>query len=343
MKEADKIKPSFNTERASLGEVLPIDTPFSIILDPSDHCNLTCSYCFRAGDNPEKPDEMAWGSKKKMPWETFMKIVEQIGDFPSPVKKIALSGHGEPLANRRLPDMVREIKKRYSSVVEIHTNATLLNPAYVADLVDSRIDKIIVSLQGLTPEAYKDVAEYKLDYENFYSNLKLLYQTKHNTELNIKIADVALKEGEQQVFIDTFSPIADKVYIESTVPLWERVVFIGKKGSGKVGVNKFGEDSSYVNCCSIMFYTMLITPIGTIYPCTQALMSYDIGNIHSATLVECWNGERRKNLLRTHLTDGRHKISDCKTCYVVQNSILTPSDMIDDYSDEILARLEENE
>lgn len=45
-----------------------------------------------------------------MKWETFEKIVDQMKEFPHQIKRIALSHHGEPLCNHRLPDMVAYIK-----------------------------------------------------------------------------------------------------------------------------------------------------------------------------------------------------------------------------------------
>jgi len=335
----NKIHPSFNCDRVKLGEILPLDAPFSVILDASDICNLKCSYCFRAQDNVVDKSQMAWGSRKLMTWDTFILILEQISEFPEEPKKIALSGHGEPLVNKRLPDMVREIKKRFNSVVEIHTNATLLTKEYALNLVDSKIDKIIISLQGLSSEKYREICDYTFDFESFQDKLKFLYEKKFNTEINIKISDVALEEGEKETFIGRFSLIADRVFVERVVPIWENVDYVQQVGGDNIGINKFGTYVPYIKCCSIMFYTLFISPVGVVYPCTQALMVYDLGNVYNSSLVECWNSEKRRVLLCTHLENGRAGIPNCKNCYVVQNSIIMEEDIIDSYSEKILKRL----
>lgn len=309
------------------------------MIDVSDLCNLKCNYCFRAKDKDTLPDNMAWGSRKVLTVDRFSEIVDQIGEFDDPIKKISLSGHGEPLTNRKIPEMVRLLKERCpESVIEIHTNATLLNEKLSLALIQAGIDKINVSLQGLDAAKYKEVCGLNIDFESFLEKLRFFAENKKDTEFNIKIAEVALGDGDEEKFYDMFSPIGDRVYVEKTVPLWDRIDFGKGKDSGG-GVNKYGSSVPYVSCCSIMFYTIFITPAGEIFPCTQAMMTHDIGNLEDTTLYEAWNGLQRRNLLQAHLSAGRHTVKDCKNCYVAQNSILTPEDMIDEERYEILERL----
>ena len=140
-----EIKPSFDTNRQILGQILPLDTPFTVIVDTSEACPFRCDYCFRS--DPDKKN-------------------------------------GEPLCNRRLPDMARYLKQNHvSGRVSIHTNAALLDEKYALDLAESGIDRIVVSLQGLTAEKYREVCGFPLDYEVFYRNLKILYEAKTNTQI----------------------------------------------------------------------------------------------------------------------------------------------------------------
>lgn len=147
--------PSYDRNRQVLGKVYPLAAPFTVILDASEACNFRCSYCFRSSGRSE-----AWGDyakrKNNMSWEIFVKAAAQMMEFPEPVKMVSLSCHGEPLCNRRLPDMVRYVKAQgFGGRVSIHTNASMLDERYALDLADSGIDKIVVSLQGLDAATYK--------------------------------------------------------------------------------------------------------------------------------------------------------------------------------------------
>lgn len=172
-----EIKPSFDENRQVLGKILPLDTPFNVILDVSEVCNFKCNYCFRADK-----DKAHWGyakDKQVMNWDIFSEAVRQLKEFPQEVKQISLSNHGEPLANRKLPDMVRYIKKQgIKSRVSIHTNASLLDKDYIMNLVDSNIDRVVISLQGLNSQKYYDICSVKIDYEKFYENICFFYQIK---------------------------------------------------------------------------------------------------------------------------------------------------------------------
>lgn len=330
----NKQKPSFDTKRQVLGEIFPLATPFTVVLDSSEACNFRCSYCFRAEENLA-----AWGEyapkKNRMSEEVFMRALGQIMGFPEQPKMISLSNHGEPLCNRKLPQMVQKIKEAgFWGRVSIHTNASLLDEGYATELGQSGIDKIVVSLQGLDAKTYKNVCGAEIDYDRFYNNLAVLYRNKsENTRIHIKIADVAVGDRKEE-FLEKFSLIADTVFVENIVPIWKNV---GNSVKPETMQNKFGTSFPYQECCPVIFDTLVVTPDGEVYPCTQLTSQEKLGNIFESDLCTLWNSETRRSLLRGQLTGQTPK--SCNGCYIRQNSIFTKEDMIDDYREEILKRL----
>lgn len=332
-KKSKKIKPSYDEERQELGKILPLGTPFKLIIDSSEACNFKCRYCFRSDS-----DRNNWGYAsdcKIMQWEIFKLVVEQIKEFPEDVKQISLSCHGEPLCNPMLPDMVKYIKENgIQSKVSIHTNAALLDEHCIEQIVESGINKIVVSLQGLSAKKYKEVCGAEIDYSSFFSNLAQLYKKKKETEIFIKVADVALDYGEEEKFYQLFGEIADRVYVEKVVPIWKN---IDVDNIRLMKENKYGTIMEKQNCCPVIFHTLVVTPNGDVYPCTQLLGNKMLGNVKSGRLYEFWNGSEREALLREQLL--MHNIEMCNGCNIRQNSIFTPEDMIDKYREEILLRL----
>lgn len=330
-----QIKPSFDQNRQILGKILPLETPFNLILDVSEACNFRCSYCFRGQEDKGK-----WGYAKKQEFmsdEVFKMTVKQVQLFPQTVKQISLSNHGEPLCNRRLPDMVRYIKEQgIHSRISIHTNAAMLDEEYALDLANSDIDRIVVSLQGLTSEKYKEVCGARIDYEEFYHNLEILFKNKKHTNIYYKIMDLALNEGEEEEFYKQYAPIGDRVYVEQMVPIWKDVK-LPEADKQKAITNKYGDSFEEQQVCPLIFHTMVVSPVGDVYPCTQLCTPYKLGNINDISLISLWNSELRKSLLIKQCKLDNPKI--CNGCYISQNSIYTKEDMIDEYRLEILERL----
>ena len=330
-----KIKPSFDTNRQTLGKIYPLATPFNVILDASEACNFRCNYCFRSGS-----DKNGWGYAKDgklMDRKTFLMAFEQVMEFPEPVRQISLSNHGEPLVNRGVPWMVRYMREQgYKGRISIHTNASLLDEEYAKELAGAGLSRIVISIQGLTRDKYREVCGSEVDFDRLLRAISNLYHQRdaHTTEIDVKIADTSLALGEEAEFYSLFEPIADRVFVEKIVPIWKNI----DAGGEAIAANKFGKKFPLQECCTLIFHTIVVAPNGDVYPCTQLLCPYRLGNIKERTLKYYWASQERRDLLRSILSLSAPAM--CEDCYIRQNSIYSEQDMIDDYRGEILARLD---
>jgi radical SAM protein with 4Fe4S-binding SPASM domain len=269
--------------------------------------------------------------------ETFELAAVQLTEFPSQIKRVSLSGHGEPLCNPLLPRMVGRIKELgITAKVDIHTNASLLTPVMARELADSQIDRIIVSLQGLSTGDYKKICGTDIDFDKFCENLKILYEQKtEKTALHIKIVDTALSSAEyKDKFYNIFSSFADSVFIEKIVPMWK-----AKKIEQSKDNNKYGHGFGHINYCSILFYDLMVVPDGSIYPCPEIPPPLLLGNVRDTTLLKAWRSPERVSFIKRHLLDGRGGHPCCGTCFLPVNTVKVKEDIIDPYRDAILARI----
>lgn len=332
---------SYNEERICLGEKLPLDTPLSVILDISERCNFKCNYCFRSG----KKDE-TWGYAAKnnlMSMELFQRAVKQLSVFPQKIKVVSLSGHGEPLCNPEISAMVRYLRDfSITERIEMHTNASLLTKKTVQEIAQAGFSRIVVSLQGLDARDYERVCGARLDWDNFYRCLQILYENRvDGLKIHIKISEAALSAenyaADEEKFFALFEPIADTISVEKVTPLWKNLKFESNEA-----VNKYGQDIGTVECCPILFYKMWVAPDGEIYPCTGLPAPMSLGNILNTTLSEAWNREKRRKFLISHLSQTRGGCAACMDCFVPVNTVTMEQDRIDPYKKEILERLREN-
>ena len=89
-------------------------------------------------------------------------------------------------------------------------------------LVEAGLDRIVISIEGVTSERYWDVARVRFDFAAFVENLKHLYSIRGNLKIHIKTVAQHLDyaSGEDQIFLDTFGPLSDGIFIENTVESW---------------------------------------------------------------------------------------------------------------------------
>ncbi len=331
-----EIKPSFDTNRQVLGKIYPLAVPFTVILDASEMCNFRCNYCFRGCDDMSK-----WGyaaNQRLMDEDVFKMAVDQIMEFPENPKVISLSNHGEPLCNHDLPQMVRYIKEKgIKSRISIHTNASLLKGKFSKELADSNIDRVVVSLQGMTTKKYHDICDTGTHFEAVLDNIREFSKYKKNTLLCVKVVDCALDEGEDKIFYDTFLPFADRVFIEKVVPIWKGISNTDEMKKNEFE-NKCGFKFTEQSVCPLCFNTIVVGIDGDVYPCTQLLTDVVLGNVKEQSLLSMWKGKERTDFLKKQLIMQQPDM--CKGCYIKENSIQTKDDLVDDYREEILKRLE---
>ena len=117
-----------------------------IYIEPTNRCNLQCVTCIRnSWDEP----------LGEMSAETYARIVDGLRTLPTP-PDILFGGLGEPLSHPNIVEMVRQAKAVGSSV-ELITNGMLLDESMSLELVKAGLDTLWVSMDGATPESYKDV------------------------------------------------------------------------------------------------------------------------------------------------------------------------------------------
>ena len=299
--------------RTKLANAIPINTPYVVGFWTGDICNFKCKYC------EHSLGREAYNINKHiipqmMKWNIFTKAADGLKDFPSPIKKVLFSSIGEPLLNKNLSDMVRYVKGiGVTNECEIITNASLLKHELSEKLIDSGLDRLCVSIQGVTTRKYKEISQVDLDYDNLVNELSYFYKySRGKCKVHIKTVDIALGDGEEDIFYETFSKISDTINIDNVIESFRDVDY-----SEIIYDKNKGLYDGYQNhrlVCAPVFYTLYILPDGQITTCCTPPYPVILGNIHDESLVDMWNGHKRTNLLKMQLSGDRMKHSVCRSC-----------------------------
>lgn len=337
-----KIKAGFDsTNRQVLKDIIPINTPFTLFISPSQLCNFKCHFCSHSLPNDQK--RQAGFVSINQDFTVFQKIVEQSKLFPNKYKRILLTGLGEPLIHPKIVDMVKLLKEsQVSENLEIFTNASYLNEELTNGLIDAGLTKLRISIQGTDAIKYKKHCNIDLDFDKLVDEIKYFYtKSRGKCSIYIKIIDEELYgEDDKQKFFDIFGEICDEIFVENLV---KAQPMMGDYDNNIDSAKTFyGDKAQKREVCPYIFYTLQIDSQGNCYPCPPLSLplSFSLGNINEESLTQIWHGEKHKELMLSHLKMDESKCDLCKqcSCYLA----FTPTeDNLDNDTQTIIKKIKE--
>ena len=117
-----------------------------LYLEATTGCNLQCRTCIRN----------IWGDPSAlMKWDTFEALMNSLDGLPE-LKRVVITGFGEPLSHPRILEMIERVRQR-GLAVSIGSNGLLLREKMARELVRLGVDRLVVSVDGVKPETYGDV------------------------------------------------------------------------------------------------------------------------------------------------------------------------------------------
>ena len=336
------IKPRvYHQQKKELRSELPLDTPFSVHIDVCSLCNFTCTFCFQNDKKGMKDAGVEWGM---MDIDIFRSCVDDLKKFPQKIKKVKIGNHGEPTMHPLLPEMIKYVRDAdVCDIVEIFTNGSRLEPSLNQKLVDSGLQRMNISVEGLTQESYKRIAGYNIDFDAFIENIRDLYKRKaDDLSLYIKVVDHAVvksEEGrptidltvdEKEFFYKTFGEISDEMSIENVVPQWAET-----DQNDLTDVGMYGQEINQLkDVCPFPFMYLHVNSDGTVAGCTlDWARKVLVGDKKKHDLFEIWNGSGMKELRVRMLEGKRSEIPMCNTCNAPNVCVI---DNLDPFKDELL-------
>jgi len=343
-----KIQPRiYSADKVKLEDVAPLKTPFSVHIDVCSYCNFKCSFCFQADILGKKEKNFPYGMMSE---ELYKKTVDQLKEFPDKIKKIKIGNHGEPTMHPKLPEFIKYAKDSGTAdIIEVFTNGSKLNPELNKKLVDCGLQRINISLEGLSEERYLKVAKAKINWKEFVENIKDLYEYSRKTGdlvIYVKIVNNAselngktifsMNDEEKNYFYKTFGNIADEVYIEKIVPQWAETQ-LDKQNSLEYTGMYDQKTVKYKKVCPFIFMYLHINHDGIVSPCTLDWpREVAIGNTKKNSPKEIWNGKTLKDLQIAQLQGKRDQIKFCKDCSA---PMVCCDENLDNHTDSLLKNL----
>lgn len=230
--------------------------------------------------------------------EVWKRVLAQIRET---AHTIQFYFQGEPLLNPDLPQMVREAHEAGLYTIT-STNAQALTPAMAEALIHAGLDRIIVSMDGLTDESYN---AYRIggSLEKTKAALRYLREAKERlhgrTTIELQCLRLRTNEQEWAAFKRVYKQLgADKLVLKTAqlydytdghplMPSDARYSRYTKGADGLFHRKKLGHG------CLRVWSGVVITTNGDVLPCCyDKAHSFTYGNITTQPLAQLFANER---------------------------------------------------
>lgn len=296
-----------------IGKIVFVRYPLTLSVELTNHCNLRCPEC-RCGSGLLKRD------KGFMDMGTFDRILSECSPY---LLSLILYFQGEPFLHPALFEMIKKAReKRLHTMTS--TNGQFLDPDTARRIVESGLDRIIISMDGLDQKVYE---KYRIggNLDNVKEGIKALVEWKktlrsgtpviiiqflvfsHNQHQVEEIKKWSRKAGADGVEIKT-AMIRD---FENGNPLMpdEQYARYRKNNNGTFLIK-----SRLKNHCWECWKKAVITWDGKVLPCCfDTDGDHVMGNILKQPFPDIWKG-RRYMSFRTKLLQNRRGIPMCCNC-----------------------------
>lgn len=255
----------------------------SLIIEPTNTCNLRCAFCFvTEGMNREEGF---------MDFSLFKKIID---DSPG-LEHLCMHNWGEPLLHRDIFRMFEYAHRAGVRHIVMNTNGTLLTDQMIDAVVDGPLSVIRFSIDG-SAETFKRIRGVNLD--KIEKNIVKLKERKaaRRPELGMGVVFTVEEDTQQDVdeYVAYWETIVDHVRVQPKLIQSPR---------REVCPEPFGKD----------YGKLVVLWDGTVIPCC---VDYNaelfLGNAWKDRVSDLWRGAAIERLRERHLS--LEFPEPCKNC-----------------------------
>jgi MoaA/NifB/PqqE/SkfB family radical SAM enzyme len=260
-------------------------------------CNMTCKMCLRT---------IMRFDDSNMEESLFRKIIH---DGIPYLRYISLDGGGETTMNPEAFRMIQYARSKGIRVV-LSTNATLLDERMTDAIIDSGLDVVIFSVNGVTADVYESVHGVPC-YQKVVANIHRFLKAKLNRRAKIIVIMQMVRLPETLPQVGAFYriwrqvPGVDIVRVKKDV-LRNEITWNKAPNARPISGNP---------CPRLWQGPPLIETNGDVYASAGVLFKAGpVGNVTRNSLAEIWNGESMRSLRLAHITNNLSQHPECMSC-----------------------------
>ena len=306
--------------------------PFMLMVEPTNLCNLKCPLC------PSGNGEMS-RERGSMDLGPYRRLIDETGDD---LVLLLLWNQGEPFINKGLVEMIRYAHDKRIPTMTSTNGHFVRTREQALELVDSGLDEIIISLDGVDQETYE---RYRVGgkLERVLEAARLLAAAKRERRSPTPLVNLQfivfrhneddLAEAERlagELEADQFLVKTAQVYSQEDAAtflpeqdLYRR--YEGLKEDDRPPAaqgNGLRVKGQPARGCKVLWYSSMVNWNGDVAPCCfdkdvdyplGRAFPADPGNGEGSTFGEAWRSRAYADFRRTVLGD-RSAVDMCRNC-----------------------------
>jgi radical SAM protein with 4Fe4S-binding SPASM domain len=288
--------------------------PSFVSIEPTNICNLFCPEC----PTGQKTIKRETGN---IDFELYLKIINELSPF---LTYLTLYHQGEPLLHPQLFELIKYAHTK-NIFTTTSTNAQFIDDKNSKAIVESGLDKLIISIDGIDQDTYstyriggdlnkvingtKSIIKWKKELKSSTPFLVFQFLVLKNNEHQINdIISLGKNIGVNSIEIKT-AQINDYKLGNKFIP--ENAKFSRYK---KNTDNTYSLKNKLPNKCWRMWSSAVITFNGIVIPCCfDKNIIHKMGNITGNSFVNVW-GNAKYIEFRKRILNSRKEIQICTNC-----------------------------
>ena len=292
----------------------PWGLPVAMSVEPTTACNLGCPECPSGLKSFHRPT----GNMKVADFEKWMP------QWKNHLMYLNFYFQGEPFIHPQLTQMMA-IARKQGVVCSVSTNGHFLSNEVIDQVIDARLNKMIISLDGFTQGVYE---QYRVhgELEKVKDAVVRLVNRKKERGVNypeVVIQTLAVQPNEEEIpLIKAWAKEvgADRVVVKTAqlyAPSDSHPLMPKNESYRRYFKDELGNwriKNPLDNHCWRMWSGCVVTWNGDVVPCCfDKDAQHKMGNLSKAPLREIWRMEAYK-AFRSQLQKGRKEIDICANC-----------------------------
>jgi len=294
--------------------------PKRVVIETVFGCNARCHMCPITLPETRKPEIM--------PMDKYRALIDALTPYREHIKMLDLFGLGEPLIDPLIFERIRHTRDKGFRGLSISTNMHLMDVAKRRAILDTGIETVIISIDGIkkeTHEAIRPRVNYDRVLDNTLGLIRLRNEGGYKTRFVIRFIQQPRNHEEWEPYREFWKTHISKE--KNDLILCYQI----HDWSGKVDENlgassdRPAMDTLLENVpCHHIFEKLVIQADGSVSLCFEDLYDspFEFGNVHKMDPIELFNSPRFNKIRKLHQDGKRKNLKICEGCSVLTNELL---------------------